>query len=57
MVRFADDAVLGFEREDDARKWLSRRSRAAQLNWTQFNRLLQRYPLQPARVVHGVYAT
>ena len=39
------------------RKWLSRRSRAGRLNWDQFNRLLQRHPLPPARVVHSVYAT
>ena len=38
-------------------KWLSRRSGAARLNWEQFKRLLQRHPLQPARVVHSVYAT
>ena len=39
------------------RKWPSRRSRAGRLNWDQFNRLLKRHPLQPARVVHSVYAT
>ncbi|WP_018865508.1 group II intron maturase-specific domain-containing protein [Thioalkalivibrio sp. ALgr5] len=48
---------LRFEVQGRWRKWLSRRSRAAQLNWIQFNRLLQRHPLQPARVVHRVYAT
>jgi RNA-directed DNA polymerase len=48
---------LRYEVQGRWRKWLSRRSRAAQLNWTQFNRLLQRHPLQPARVVHSVYAT
>lgn len=37
------------------RKWLSRRSRKAWLNWEQFNRLLERYPLPPVRVVHSVY--
>jgi hypothetical protein len=39
------------------RKWLNRRSRATRLNWSAFNRLLKRYPLPPARVVHSIYAT
>jgi group II intron reverse transcriptase/maturase len=39
------------------RKWLSRRSHAGRLTWEVFLRLLQRYPLPPARVVHSVYAT
>jgi RNA-directed DNA polymerase len=38
------------------RKWLSRRNRERSLNWDLFNRLLERYPLPPARVVHSVYA-
>ena len=38
-------------------KWLNRRSRATRLNWAAFSRLLQRYPLPPARVVHSVYVT
>jgi group II intron reverse transcriptase/maturase len=38
-------------------KWLNRRSRATRLNWSAFTRLLLRYPLPPARVVHSVYAT
>jgi group II intron reverse transcriptase/maturase len=37
------------------RKWLSRRSRKARLSWEQFNRLLERHPLPPVRVVHSVY--
>jgi RNA-directed DNA polymerase len=37
------------------RKWLARR-RAGPLPWDVFNRLLRRYPLPPARVVHTVYA-
>jgi group II intron reverse transcriptase/maturase len=37
--------------------WLNRRSHAARLNWKVFSRLLQRYPLPPARVVHSVYVT
>lgn len=37
------------------RKWLSRRSRASPRSWDHFNRLLGRFPLPPARVVHSVY--
>ncbi len=37
------------------RKWLNRRSYRPSLNWDAFNRLLQRYPLPPARVVHSNY--
>ena len=37
------------------RKWLNRRSRERSLDWNIFNRLLERYPLPPARVVHSVY--
>jgi group II intron reverse transcriptase/maturase len=37
------------------RKWLSRRSNKASLDWEVFNRLLDRYPLPPAKVVHTVY--
>jgi hypothetical protein len=39
------------------RKWLNRRSQAARLSWAAFARLVQRYPLPPARVVHSIYAT
>lgn len=38
------------------RKWLNRRNRERSLDWNLFNRLLARYPLPPARVVHSVYA-
>src|ERR1700722_17979858 len=38
------------------RKWLNRRNRERSLDWGLFNRLLGRYPLPPARVVHSVYA-
>ena len=31
-------------------KWLGRRSQRARLDWPEFNRLLQRYPLPPARL-------
>ena len=37
------------------RKWLDRRSRKAKMTWDKFARLLQRYPLTEARVVHTVY--
>jgi group II intron reverse transcriptase/maturase len=39
------------------RKWLDRRNRKRQMTWEVFERLLQRYPLAPVRVVHSVYAT
>ena len=48
---------LRFEVQRRWRKWLNRRSRATRLNWSAFNRLLQRHPLPPARVVHSIYAT
>lgn len=38
------------------RKWLNRRNRKRQVTWEVFNRLLQRYPLAPVRIVHSVYA-
>jgi len=37
------------------RKWLSRRHRRGPLPWEHFRRLLQRYVLPPAVVVHSVY--
>jgi group II intron reverse transcriptase/maturase len=36
------------------RKWLSRRSRGDPLSWDRFTRLLERYPLPAAVVVHSV---
>jgi group II intron reverse transcriptase/maturase len=39
------------------RKWLSRRSRKAMLNWDKMNALLRRHPLPVARVVHSVFRT
>jgi len=38
------------------RFWLNRRNRERSLDWVQFNRLLQRHPLSPTKVVHSVYA-
>jgi group II intron reverse transcriptase/maturase len=37
------------------RKWLDRRSNRARMTWERFSRLLERYPLPRARVVHSVY--
>jgi group II intron reverse transcriptase/maturase len=39
------------------RKWLSRRSQKAWIDWPAFNRLLKRYPLPTPRVVHSIYRT
>jgi group II intron reverse transcriptase/maturase len=39
------------------RVWLSRRNRERGTNWDLFTRLLGRYPLPAARVVHSVYRT
>ena len=37
------------------RKWLGRRDRAGEVAWERMYRLLERYPLPPAIVVHSVY--
>ena len=37
------------------RKWLGRRHRAGEVAWERMYRLLKRYPLPPAIVVHSVY--
>ena len=37
------------------KKWLSRRSQRAYLDWPRFRRLLERYPLPLPVVVHSVY--
>src|SRR5262249_55052882 len=37
------------------RKWLGRRHRAGEVTWERMSRLLERYPLPPALVVHSVY--
>jgi group II intron reverse transcriptase/maturase len=34
------------------RKWLSRRSQKAYINWSKMRLLLERYPLPPPRIVH-----
>lgn len=38
------------------RYWLNRRNRERSLTWAIMNRLLQRYPLAPARIVHKYIA-
>jgi RNA-directed DNA polymerase len=38
-------------------KWLKRRSWKSRWNWERMNRLLERLPLPPARVVHSAYRT
>ena len=37
------------------RKWLGRRHRGGEVSWEKMHRLLERYPLPPAIVVHSVY--
>jgi RNA-directed DNA polymerase len=37
------------------RKWLARRDRAGPPAWDRFGRLLERFPLPAARIVHSVY--
>lgn len=37
------------------RKRLARRNRSKKLSWAKFNRMLEKYPLPGARVVHSVY--
>jgi hypothetical protein len=37
------------------RKWLDRRSWKGKMPWERMNRLLERLPLPPVRVVHSVY--
>ena len=37
------------------RKWLGRRHRGGEVTWERMHRLLERYPLPKASVVHSVY--
>ena len=48
-------ALSGFRREVSRiwRKWLSRRHRGKPMPWDRFDRLLERYPLPAARVLHA----
>jgi hypothetical protein len=46
---------LRYEVARQWRKWLARRRRGGTMPWDRFVRLLQRFPLPAARVVHSVY--
>ena len=35
------------------KRWLNRRNEKKPMNWEKFNRLIQRYPLPPPKVIHG----
>jgi group II intron reverse transcriptase/maturase len=48
LHRFRDAVARGW------RKWLARRTRGGRLPWDRFTRLLERYPLPAALVVHSV---
>jgi RNA-directed DNA polymerase len=37
------------------RQWLNRRNSRREMVWERFQRLLERYPLPPVRIVHSVY--
>jgi group II intron reverse transcriptase/maturase len=39
------------------RQWLARRSQRGRISWDHFQRLVQRYPLPPAKCVHSVLVT
>jgi group II intron reverse transcriptase/maturase len=45
-------ARIWYETTKTWRKWLSRRSQKAFLNWDKMLRLLERFPLPPPRIVH-----
>jgi group II intron reverse transcriptase/maturase len=49
LERFRDEVGRRWQ------KWLNRRSDRPHMPWERFNRLLQRYPLPPVRVVHSIY--
>jgi group II intron reverse transcriptase/maturase len=49
LKRFADEVRRVW------RKWLNRRSQRRKMPWDRFQRLLNRYPLPPPRVVHSIY--
>lgn len=51
-------SLAGFRHEVARRwqKWLHRRSRKNAMPWPRFERLLERWPLAPVRIVHSVYA-
>lgn len=35
------------------KRWLDRRNQKRSMKWDKFNRLLQKYPLPPPRIIHG----
>ncbi len=37
------------------KRWLGRRSHRARMTWERFQRILKRYPLPKARVIHSIY--
>lgn len=37
------------------RQWLNRRNRQREVDWSKFNRLLERFPLPAPRIIHSVY--
>lgn len=47
-------ARFQFEVANTWRKWLSRRSQKAYLDWPTFHRLLERYPLPQPRIRHAI---
>lgn len=49
LARFREEVGLTW------RKWLSRRSQKAFLDWPTYSRLLQRYPLPAPRLIHSTY--
>jgi len=53
------EALARFVRQVERlwRKWLHRRSNRGRMTWDRFKKLLERYPLPPARVVHSIYRT
>jgi hypothetical protein len=51
VQKFRQEAVKSWQ------QWLHRRSRSStDMPWERFTRLLERYRLPPARVVHSIYA-
>ena len=49
--------ICGFEHHVRQiwRKWLDRRGSNRSMGWEKFKRMLERYPLPPAVVVHSMY--
>jgi group II intron reverse transcriptase/maturase len=49
LARFRHEAIRSW------RKWLDRRGQRKSMPWSRFSRMLERYPLPPARAVHSIY--